>query len=132
MPTRIEPITLPRGDTWLNTLPVKNRDGTPYDLTGASLWLTIKPRHSRDTDDSDALIQMTVGTGITVPAPTTGELAVEITDEQTATLTGRHRRMSTMCNCVKQDEPLRRLAGGDRDPRCDQELSRCRGRRCAL
>lgn len=90
---RTESITLPRGDTWLNTLPIVDADGVAYDLTGASIWLTIKERSDDAPDDADAIIQLEVGSGLTVATPSNGIVAVEITDEDTALLTpGRSYR----------------------------------------
>jgi hypothetical protein len=83
---RTEPLTIIRGDTYLNTLPIAEPDGSAYDLTGASVWLTVKPKGSRTDDDDDALIQLTVGDGITVADPASGEIAVKLTDEQTGEL----------------------------------------------
>lgn len=84
---RTESITLPRGDTWINTLPIVDADGVAYDLTGADAWLTVKPANATATDDTDAVFQLEIGDGLTVATPSTGIIAVEITDENTALLT---------------------------------------------
>lgn len=81
-----EALTITKGDTWPNTLPITQRDGTPYDLTGATVWLTIKDRNDNTDADANAIIQLGVGSGLTVSAPATGVVAVELTDAQTGAL----------------------------------------------
>jgi hypothetical protein len=85
---RTEPISLTKGDTWINTLPITESDGSAYDLTGATVWLTVKAKNDTSSnDDDEALFQLIIGSGITVASPATGIIAVEITDEQTELLT---------------------------------------------
>lgn len=81
-----ETITTPRGDTWLNTLPITDKNGAPYDLTGALLLMTVKQTTDRSSDDALALFQLVIGDGLTVTNPLTGLVAVEISDERTALL----------------------------------------------
>lgn len=75
-------ITEERGDTLTLNLDFDQSDGTPYDLTGWTIWLTIKT--SRGDGDNDATHQVektafddpTSGTAtITVAASTTADLA---------------------------------------------------------
>lgn len=53
-----------QGQTFFNTLAVKDDDGSAYDLTGATLWFTLK-RDYADLD-SAAELQHTIGSGIVV------------------------------------------------------------------
>lgn len=78
-----EALTITKGDTWPNTLPITKRDGSPYDLTGATVWLTVKDEFDTADDDAGGIFQLGVGTGLTVSAPATGIVAVEIADTQT-------------------------------------------------
>lgn len=82
---RIQPITITKGDTWPNTLsPITNRDtGAVENLTGATIWLTIKEEFDDADDDAAAVVQLGVGTGLTVADPASGIVAVEIPDEDT-------------------------------------------------
>lgn len=84
----VAPISIRRGDTWgPATSPITDEDtGEPYDFTGATVTMTIKRRNDYSDDDSDALIALTVGDGITVDDPDPGDLTVEISDEETETL----------------------------------------------
>jgi hypothetical protein len=68
----VSSMTATRGDTNRYTLTI-SRSGARVDLTGVSVWFTVKRAHA-DSDD-DALIQKTVGDGIT-PADQ-GEAATE-------------------------------------------------------
>lgn len=53
--------TIYKGQTWKRRLTVTNqKDGTPYDLTGASISFRGKHRTSDDT----ALVDLAIGTGI--------------------------------------------------------------------
>jgi hypothetical protein len=83
-----EPITVTRGDTWgPAVLPLTNkRDGSPYNLSGATVVLTVKRRNDRSNDDDDALFQLTAGDGIEIDEPDPGSITVEISDENTELL----------------------------------------------
>ena len=80
---RSEEITTPKGDTWLNTLPVLDSDGVAYDLTDASVTLTVKEMNDRADDDTLALFQLTLGDGIAIDSPSTGVISIEMSDERT-------------------------------------------------
>jgi hypothetical protein len=77
-----EQISFARGDTYLNTLPIKDQNGLPYELTDVDIWLTVKPASDRAEDDSGAIFQLTLGDGIAIDDPSTGVLTIEITDER--------------------------------------------------
>lgn len=68
-----------RGDQWDFTLVVLDGNGDAYDLTGASVWFTLK---AALTDADPGALQLTIGNGVTVPNPTSGEIVVR-------TLTGQ-------------------------------------------
>lgn len=47
-----------RGDTYANVLTIKNADGTPLNLTGYSVLLTVD-RRKEPTDNTTVLFQLT-------------------------------------------------------------------------
>lgn len=54
-------ITINRGNTFSGTVTITNSDGTPKDITGYTLFFTVKKNsNSITTDDSDAMISKTV------------------------------------------------------------------------
>lgn len=63
--------------------PVPNQ-ANPLDLTGASIWFTMKRRY-KDAD-SLALVQKTVGAGITVPTPANGVANLSLAPADTVAL----------------------------------------------
>ena len=79
-------LSIPRGDDGILDVVVTDRDtGDPIDLTGAELTFMVK-RDRRDAD-ADAILAKTVGSGITVAAPTTGiaVVAIDAADTDAAT-----------------------------------------------
>lgn len=82
-----ESFSVYKGATCLKMLTVVEEDGGVYDLTGASVWLTVKEVADTASNDLAALFQLTVGDGLTVSAPATGVVAVEISSTRTDTLT---------------------------------------------
>jgi hypothetical protein len=84
-------LELTRGDTYRRPLTIYGASGAVYDLTGASVWMTIKHERDRyDHGDSDAVISLywsgAGASGIDVATPTSGQIMVEITPAQTASL----------------------------------------------
>ena len=73
-----------RGDLETYTLTLKDAAGAALDLTGASLWFTVK-RGISDADAS-AVFQKTLGTGIVVAAPLTGVAVITVLAANTAAL----------------------------------------------
>jgi hypothetical protein len=67
-------MTLKRGDSIDYEMTVKNNDGTPTDLTGFNITFSVKKKFS----DIDYVIQKTIGNGITVDDPTTGQVVIHI------------------------------------------------------
>jgi hypothetical protein len=69
-----------RGDQWDFTLQVIDGNGDAYDLSAASVWLTLK---ALPTDPDPGVLQLTIGNGITVPTPATGEIVIQTAADQT-------------------------------------------------
>lgn len=72
-----------RGDTFTGSLTITDTDGSVYDLTGATVWLTIKRANDRSSDDTDALVKLYwvdggASSGIAVATPTSGVIAITI------------------------------------------------------
>lgn len=85
-------ITIYQGKTRKVNIPVLNPDGTAYDLTGATLWFTVKLRSDQSQDDVLAPIKLYrivggLGDGITVTLPATGIATIAMTPAQTEPLT---------------------------------------------
>jgi hypothetical protein len=77
-------ITVVRGDTKLIQITAL-QNGVAVDLAGCDLWFTVKD--SKQRSDSDAVIQKTIGDGISVGSPTTnGQFTVTIDPEDTEDL----------------------------------------------
>lgn len=70
-----ELLYLTRGDEkrWLCT--VLLADGTPVDITGATIWLTVK-RNARDLDSAAVFVLSTVNGRITFPNAALGQFLV--------------------------------------------------------
>lgn len=81
-------LTAIRGDTNEYDVTVTRKDDQgvdqPLNLTGATLKFTVK-RSLRDAD-TDLVLQKTVGAGITVTAPLTGECTLRLDPADTASL----------------------------------------------
>lgn len=56
--------------------------GAPYDLTGCGLEMVIKARRR----DDEALLTLTIGDGLAVPAPAEGVAILTLTGDQTTDL----------------------------------------------
>ena len=55
-----------RGTTARWKVAVTDEDGAPVDLTGATIYFTVRKRPSLSGDDTDAVLQKAVGDGIDV------------------------------------------------------------------
>jgi len=75
------------GDDYDYTVALLAADGeTPFDLAGASIWFTAK--EAAILTDSEAKLQLTIGSGISVPTPANGQLIVEFRGAETENLEG--------------------------------------------
>lgn len=72
-----ENISIIRGDTNRFEISVtSDLDGSVVDLTGASVWFTLKK--SRDDTDENKIFQKTVGAGVLIADPAGGVVRVTI------------------------------------------------------
>ncbi len=85
-------LTMTRGDTFTWTATI----GAPTNLTGSTLWFTVKRARDVATDVNDALalvksswVSGGASAGITVAAPTTGVAVITIPSAVTATFDAR-------------------------------------------
>jgi hypothetical protein len=84
-------IEITKGDTYSRTLTVTQRDGTVYDLTASTIWLTIKPENDIAASDAGVVIDLYwvsggASSGITVGTPTSGVMNVKILPTSTELL----------------------------------------------
>lgn len=70
-----------QGTTFSNTITYKQADDTPVDITGASITLKAKDNRS----DSTFVIDLSVGSGITITNASGGEFTISIPSSTTAT-----------------------------------------------
>lgn len=76
-----------RGDDRTLSVDLSETGGGAIDLTGAAVRFTGKV-NTQDADD-DALIVKTVGDGITIADPPTGEIAIDIAASDTSSFAGK-------------------------------------------
>lgn len=100
------------GDDFIRIAAVKHADGSPYPLGGCAIWWTVAPK--RGVPDSEAVAQLYwdatgISHGITVDDPSSGELVVRLTPEQTAQLTQRAYYYD-----LQIDDPAGRIVTPDR------------------
>lgn len=69
-------LRLTRGDSYSLPFAVTDSSGNAVNLTGYSGWFTVK--HSTSDTDGSAIMQLTVGNGVTVPSPTDGTGTIDI------------------------------------------------------
>ena len=67
-----------RGDTKKLNLTFKKKDGSPWDITGATIWFTIKK--DPNDDDDKALLQVSVSTHTD---PTNGKTVLTLSKDDT-------------------------------------------------
>jgi hypothetical protein len=73
-------FTIQRGNPVSKTITITYSDGTPYDLTGKTIFFTVKNKSDNNSDDSDALIEKDITTHSHADA---GESLLELTAAQT-------------------------------------------------
>jgi hypothetical protein len=78
-------ITVRRGDDHRRDLTVRQPNGTPYDLTGTTLWFTLKER-AEDADPGVFQHKTGVGTALVVTNAPGGLAAHRMTAAETAAL----------------------------------------------
>lgn len=84
-----------RGDDETYELTIKDRNNVAIDLTGCSLWFTVK-RDESETD-AQAIAQKTIGAGITVVNAGTGRADVRLAAADTASLSGKRAKLVWDC-----------------------------------
>lgn len=75
-----------QGDDESLTVTFKDEDGAVIDITGYTVFFTMKKRPDDDSDDSDAPIKKTVTSH---SDPTNGETIIYLTSAETAVLEAR-------------------------------------------
>lgn len=89
-----------RGDSKVLEGQVTNPvDGEPIDLTGVSMWMTVK---KNKTDIDPGLFQKTIGDGILISDALEGRFKVEIEPDDTDTLLGKFYWDLQMKNTLSQ------------------------------
>lgn len=74
-------INLEQGTTWSRRVVVTDKQGYPVNLAGYTVRM-----QARETYDSPAVLDLSVGSGITLTNPTAGEFLLKITNEQSRAL----------------------------------------------
>jgi hypothetical protein len=77
-------LTMRRGDTVKLNITV-TRGGSAVDLTGASIWFTVK---NAVTDADPGVFQKTVGSGIVVTNAAAGQAQITIANADTSAIVG--------------------------------------------
>jgi hypothetical protein len=88
-------LTAIRGDDEIYELTLRQADGTPLNLVGASLWFTIK--RSAEDSDAQAVTQKTIGSGITVMDAAAGRADVRIAAANMAALPSKRIVLAWDC-----------------------------------
>jgi hypothetical protein len=107
-------IELTRGDTNEFTVTITAPDGDgvyqPLEIGFSDLWFTLK--YDWDDDDVDAIVQKTVGNGITVSSPTSAGIAVvRLEPEDTEDLIGPQRLVYDV-QLKESDDTITTVASG--------------------
>lgn len=71
-------LNIKRGDSWSRTMYFEDNDGSPIDITGWTIFLTVKAKE--DDADVDAVISKTI---TVFSNPTAGEAVIELTPTDT-------------------------------------------------
>jgi C4-dicarboxylate transporter len=80
-------IEIIRGDTYNMPITFKNDDGSVVNLTGTTIFFTVKPKGNSKSDDTDAVISKT----ITVHTdPTAGKSMLVLASSDTAIPNGEY------------------------------------------
>jgi hypothetical protein len=79
-------ITIIRGDSRTFNVNIRENDGSPFDLTGYTVFFTVKPEYKSETDDG-AFITKTYSN---IPNPETGVLSIDLASTDTDIRPGEH------------------------------------------
>jgi hypothetical protein len=84
-------LTIRHGGTFARPLAIRQTNGGGFDLSNATVWLTIKEQTDWSADDDRALIRLYwvsggASAGMDVADPALGVIDVTLTPEQTAAL----------------------------------------------
>jgi hypothetical protein len=71
-------LEITRGDTRRYQVTVTDEAGLPVNLSGASIYFTVRKKLASSVDDADAVFQKAVGTGITISDAAGGVIALVI------------------------------------------------------
>jgi hypothetical protein len=77
-------ITMDQGAQWTLTVDYDNNNGTPFNLTGYTARMQVRPKFGADT----AVLTLSSVTGGIVITPLTGTLALTATTAQTGAIDG--------------------------------------------
>ena len=82
MPPTILNLTAVRGDTFARTVTAYDSAGAALNLTGATVWFTVKDARDQQSDDSAAItrcywVSGGASSGITVPTPSNGGITIK-------------------------------------------------------
>ena len=72
-------LSIKRGDSWSRTMYFEDEDGARIDITGWTIFLTVK--ENADDPDTNAIISKTI---TTFSDPVNGEAEIELTPTDTA------------------------------------------------
>lgn len=75
-------ITIEQGATYTQTILVQD-EGVTRNLTGYTARMQVRPGKDSDT----ILLNLTMGSGLSIPTPTNGEIIISLTAAQTAAYT---------------------------------------------
>jgi hypothetical protein len=71
-------LEIPRGDTRRFQVTVTDEAGLPVNLSGATIYFTVRKKFASSADDTDAVFQKSVGAGITITDAAAGVIALVI------------------------------------------------------
>jgi hypothetical protein len=83
-------MNIQKGNPYTATITITNSNGTPYDLTGKTVFFTIKRINDNTVDITDATALIKATTTHTVPH-TSGITTLTLTDIQTAISVGEYK-----------------------------------------
>ena len=99
-----------RGDDEVYEMTIVQADGTPLNLTGLSIWFTVKG--SYEHTDAEALARLTVGSGISVVDPVAGRVDVALPRSVTQALPGRPVHLVWDCQVRDASGLIQTVDGG--------------------